>query len=103
MVAQRHDLVAALVACAEAPLRPKARRFIDGLSADELQFIAEYLGACILEAGLCSCRSREELSQRIAEFQRARRSIGDCDHKSMLLLEFLWRTRVAVPLAGRAD
>jgi hypothetical protein len=103
MVAQRQDLVAALVASAEAPLRLRARRFVDGLSADELQFIAEYLGACILESGRCCCSSRAELAERIAAFQRARRSMGDCDHKSILLLEFLCRTGVAAPAAARTD
>jgi len=102
MVAQRQDLVAALVACAKAPLRSRARRFVDGLSADELQFIAEYLGACILEYGRCCCLSRAEIAERIAAFQCARRSIGDGDHKSILLLEFLCRTGVA-SAAGRAD
>jgi hypothetical protein len=94
MVAQRQDLVAALVACADAPLRAKARRFVSGLSADELQFIAEYLGACILEEpGRCCC-SRAELAQRIAQFQPASRAMADLDHKSILLLEFLCRTGV---------
>jgi hypothetical protein len=92
MVAQRHDLVAALVASAEPALRPRARRFVVGLSADEMQFIAEYLGACILESQRCCCSSRAELAERIAGFQDARKSSGDWDHKSILLLEFLCRT-----------
>jgi hypothetical protein len=101
MVAQRQDLVAALVACADAPLRARARRFVSGLSADELQFIAEYLGACILEsAQRCSC-SRAELARRVAEFQETRESF-DRDHKAILLLEFLCRTGVAAPLVRRA-
>ena len=103
MVAQRQDLVAALVAFAEAPLRSRARRFVDGLSGDERQFIAEYLGACILEAGRWGGRSRAELGRRIAEFQHARGSNGDCDHKSILLLEFLCRTGLAASLARTAD
>lgn len=89
----RRTLVAALVSCAERPLKCKARRFLAGLSRDELEFLAEYLGCCILEtaeAGLCS---RGQLAQRIAEFQcqrRARaRSGEDQEHKSILLLEFL--------------
>jgi hypothetical protein len=94
MVAQRQELVAALVACADTPFRARARRFVSGLSADELQFIAEYLGACILDyAGRC-CTSRAEIAARIAEFQQARRPAADRDHKSILLLEFLCRTGV---------
>jgi len=98
MVAQRQDLVAALVACAETPLRAKARRFVEGLSADELQFIAEYLGACILESAQRHCCTRAELARKIAEFQQARESLADGDHKTILLLEFLCRTGVAAPL-----
>ena len=97
MVAQRQDLVAALVACAHTPLRARARRFVQGLSADELQFIAEYLGACILESAQRYCCTRAELARRIAEFQDSRESLADRDHKSILLLEFLCRTGVAAP------
>jgi hypothetical protein len=97
MVAQRQDLVAALVACAETPLRPRARRFVQGLSADELQFIAEYLGACILDCAQRYCCSRAELVRRIADFQNARESRVDRDHTSILLLEFLCRSGVAAP------
>ncbi len=93
MVAQRQDLVTALVACADAPFRASARRFVSGLSANELRFIADYLGACILESFGCRC-SRHELAQRIAEFQSIRQPMGDCDHQSILLMEFLCRTGV---------
>ena len=77
----RSTLEAALVACAETPWRPGARRFLRGLSFDELEYIAEFLGACILEscgparvAGCFDCRLSE-------------------DHalKQIVLLEFLHR------------
>lgn len=45
----RSTLVAALVACANSPWKAKARRFLCGLSSDELQYIAAFLGGCILE------------------------------------------------------
>ena len=69
MVARRQELATALIACAESPCRAKARRFLSGLSSDELQFIAEYLGACILESTRQCRRSREDLAARVAEFQ----------------------------------
>ncbi len=91
----RTALVTALVACADVPLRSRARRFLLGLSSDELQFIAEFLGACILECGGLVGNSREQLACRIAEFQQARsasaRSASDEQHKMILLLEFLTR------------
>lgn len=94
MVPRRQDLVAALIACADTGCRATARRFVDGLSKDELQFIAEYLGACILQPpDLCGC-SRAELAEHVSKFLRSRSSerAPDRDHKSILLLEFLCRT-----------
>ena len=66
----RNALVDALTSCADRPLMPKARRFLGGLSFDELQFIAEFLGACIVESTTKGRCSRSELAQRIAQFQR---------------------------------
>jgi hypothetical protein len=100
-------LVAALASCAEAPIKPKVRRFLSGLSFDELQFIAEFLGASILESGRnCQC-SRAQLAERIAQFQQGRIDGADCpsqdrDHKMILLLEFLCRSRLQQRVAARA-
>ena len=93
----RRSLVAALTSCADCPLKPRARRFLTGLSSDELQFIAEFLGACILESAEESRCSRTELAGRIAQFQRERPGCSpgrsqDQDHKMILLLEFLCRS-----------
>ena len=101
-------LVAALVSCADRSLKPKARRFLVGLSFDELQFIAEFLGACILESteeGRCS---RSELAERILQFQPGRRRCSpgcseDQDHKMILVLEYLCRSgSPRISLAVRA-
>jgi hypothetical protein len=95
----RDSLVAALVACADQPLKSEARRFLAGLSSDELQFIAEFLGSCVLEPQVrCAC-NRAELAERIARFQqaradRARKWTTDQAHKMILLLEYLCRSRV---------
>ena len=99
----RHDLTAALLSCAEGPRYTSVRRFLKGLSRDELQFLAEFLGSSILEVNeYCPC-SRAQLAERITEFQRMRcadaGSSPDQDHKMILLLEFLCRSglqRVAV-------
>ncbi len=104
----RNSLVAALVACAEQPLKSKARRFLDGLSADELQFIAEFLGSCILESQVRCARNRAEFAERIARFQqaradRARMRSTDQEHKMILLLEYLCRSGVQeLPIPLRA-
>jgi hypothetical protein len=89
----RNSLVAALVECADQPLKSKARRFLAGLSSDELQFIAEFLGSCILDAPVHCARNRAELAERIARFQQApadcARTRSDQEHKMILLLEYL--------------
>jgi hypothetical protein len=67
-----------------------------GLSCDELEFIADYLGSCILESAR-QCGSRAQLAGRIAAFQRSRQGCApirsaDQEHKMILLLEFLCRS-----------
>jgi hypothetical protein len=76
----RNSLVAALVACADQPLKAKARRFLAGLSSDELQFIAGFLGSCILESqGNGGCDRSV----------RAHRLSSDQELKMILLLEYV--------------
>lgn len=94
MVAQRQDLVAALIACTDAPFRARARRFANGLSADELQFIAEYLGSCILESAERWRCSPAALGARLPA--------SDRDHKIILLIEYLCQTGHRA-IAVRAD
>ena len=90
----RKSLVAALVECAEQPLKLDARRFLAGLTADELEFIADYLGYCILESRLPASPARCDLACSIAAFQAACPTC-DSDRKSILLLEYLQRITVA--------
>lgn len=90
----RNALVAALISCADKPSKREARRFLVGLSFDELQFIAEFVGAYALEFPRRGPCSRAQLAEDIARFQRAReggRRSEDQDHKMILLLEYLCR------------
>jgi hypothetical protein len=80
----RSALVTALLACSDSSLKTKARRFLQGLSSDELQFIAEYLGACILE----STGPRQGSAGYCPE-------TPDRDHKMILLVEYLRRSGLA--------
>jgi len=103
----RASLVAALESCAEGPGRTQAERFLAGLSSDELQFIAEFLGACLLESARDRCVSRAEVADRIARYQEARacpaRCSADQEHKMILLLEYLCRCGLLrFPLPARA-
>ena len=92
----RSVLISALIGCTGGSLKSRSRRFLQGLSSDELQFIAEYLGSCILESSGAGSGSRAELALRVAEYQAARRPAlsADQDHKMILLLEFLCRSGV---------
>ena len=87
----RNTLVAALVAQAYRPLKSKARRFLLGLSSDELQFIAEYLGACILECEAGCGSNRAPLADRMAHMERPRQAQRHADRelKMILLREYL--------------
>jgi len=69
-----------------------------------MSFIAEFLGASVLDAGPQSSCSRAELGERIAEFQvsctHAVQPGPDLEHKMIVLLEFLCRSHIRrVPLA----
>jgi len=93
----RSVLVAALASYTHGRQKSQARRFLSGLSRDELQFIAEYLGASILESTEPAACSRPESAERIAEFQHCHiggsaGSNPDLDHKTILLIEYLSRS-----------
>jgi hypothetical protein len=84
-----------------AERRESVSRFLHGLSSDELQYLAEFFGACTLEA---SDRTGQPAG-RIAAFGRAQRPrcrshawLADQDHKMILLHEYLGRSGLnAVP------
>jgi hypothetical protein len=101
--AKKSTLVRALSSCVEDPQRRENRRFLQGLATDELQYIAEFLGSCILESGWRCYGSRTQLAEAIKRFDRNRRdawcrglagSLQDQDqeHKMILLLEYLCRS-----------
>ena len=94
----RDALVVALAACARSrPSRWRTRRFLTGLSSDELQFIAEYLGTRILGSS-ASCRQPpsalpgRSVPYRCADTGMAACRSQDREHKMILLVEFLGRT-----------
>ena len=87
----RSALVAALSDCADGPFRVKVRRYLQGLSADELQFIAAFWGACVLEAD-GPANDRADLARRMSQIQSQSTPNYDGDHKMILLMEYLGRT-----------
>ena len=92
--------------------RRGARRFLQGLSNDELRYIASYFGACLLESAFHSKpASREEIAGYIVHYEHCRAlqaaasAMGGCgastgisvdmEHKMILLLEYLSSCRCA--------
>ena len=97
-------LVRSLCAMVSGRQSRKARQFLLGLSTDELQYIAEFLGSCILESEQPSQWTRDQLTQAIQRFDQGQKhSISDRQHKMILLLEFLCRCQIgSAPIAARA-
>src|SRR5689334_22479251 len=97
-------LVKSLSVVVPDPQRRKARQFLLGLSTDELQYIAEFLGSCILESEHMYAWTRPQLSHGIQRFDHSqKKSVADRDHKMILLMEFLSRCGVgAGPIPSRA-
>jgi len=110
LATQKLILVDALSCTANLSRRESARSFLEGLSTDELQYIAAFLGACVLEPMLDdSDASRDCLARLIAQYEWNRRpyrmsrvsqspeSLFDADtdvaHKMILLLEYLSMNR----------
>jgi hypothetical protein len=82
------------------------RNFLQGLSSDELGYIAEFFGACILETLAPPQPSRTHLAESIAEFERLHGGAArtarctDHDHKIILLREYLSRSGVRSSMAA---
>jgi hypothetical protein len=93
----RNTLIAALSACVDDILRTRTRRFLSGLSADELLFIAEFLGACIVECSADVTRAAPAVQAHDARMARASLRRGDHEHKMILVREFLWRSGRELP------
>jgi hypothetical protein len=91
----RGILVKSLCTVVSDPQKRKARQFLLGLSTDELQYIAEFLGACIVESEEPASWTRAQLSHGIQRFDLSqKRSVSDRQHKMILLLEFLSRSGI---------
>ena len=76
--------------------RGSTRRFLEGLSSDELQYIADYLGAQLLDPSLGFCNPDRNQLARQVELYQSNRAVdplppdsADVAHKMILLLEFL--------------
>jgi hypothetical protein len=105
LATEKGELVEALCGITHLHRRRSTRLFLEGLSTDELQYIAAYLGARLLEpAPGLSAASRARLAAQIEAYESERRQRGgfggpkplgrefvaaDIEHKMILLLEYL--------------
>jgi hypothetical protein len=101
----KHILVKSLCSMVACEQRRKLRQFLLGLSTDELQYIAEFFGSCVLESEKPFRWTRTQLSQSIQRFDRCQKnSVSDRQHKMILLLEFLCRCNIgSAPIAAGAE
>ena len=114
-IAEKVVLVDALSAMIDGGYRSMARQFLEGLSGDELQFIAAYFGARTMDTELrVGGSSRGHLARQIETYGRqsgSRRSRvlkssgasgassrgADAEHKMILLLEYLTTSGLSCP------
>lgn len=93
LTTKNSPLVDALLGISLLGRRETTRRFLEGLSTDELQYIAAFLGAKILDPNPdVSPLNRAALASEIERYevsQRGARNEADAAHKMILLLEFL--------------
>jgi hypothetical protein len=74
---------------AEGGRQIAAQRFLEGLSSDELQYIAEFVGASCLDPDLKPGGTRDLAARCIERFQQMSTPCSCSSHKMILLLEFL--------------
>ena len=120
LVTENVTLVDAIASFSNLPHRESAREFLEGLSTDELEYIAAYFGARTLNPKLGGPNAnRNHLAGQIERYERDRRPRGGPDlscgrescavglanvsHKMIVLLEFLSISAVRHPAAWSAS
>ncbi len=106
LVTEKVTLVDAIASFSNLLHRESAREFLEGLSTDELEYIAAYFGARTLDPKLHGAdANRNHVAGRIERYERDRLPKGrpdlscgrascaapltDVSHKMIVLLEFL--------------
>jgi len=86
----------ALSLYAPSGCRAASKSFFDGLSLDELQYLAEFLGSCILITSEIDVTTWDTIRHRAKVWQRRLASLDqtrreDLEHKLILVTEFAAR------------
>lgn len=99
----RITLVNALVDLSRGLRKPRTRSFLEGLSRDELSYIADFFGARVLDPDLNPGATRAAAALCVQRFQQvySSDSVAQCCHKMILLLEFLSLTQLPGAFVAR--
>ena len=99
LVREKLTLVNAVSSLSTASRREAARRFLEGLSGDELEYIAAYFGARLIESRPISpALTRDEIALCIQRYDRVAgppSSAARSTHRMMILLEYLSMNRAS--------
>jgi hypothetical protein len=88
-VASRSSLVGALSRTADSGNRDCIESFLQGLSRDELQCIAEFHGACIIESEFSCCSEYRMLGEFFDPGLNDRWSEEERVHKTFVVLAWI--------------
>ena len=103
LVREQSNLVNAISSLSTAGREQAARRFLEGLSTDELRYIAAYLGTRVVDPGLPPpSQDRSQIVQSIERYEDSKNGPepkpvgsdsrccgGMAGHQMMVLLEYL--------------
>lgn len=103
LIREQSNLVDAISSMSTAGREQAARRFLEGLSTDELRYIAAYFGTRVVDPGLPPpSQNRNQIAQSIERYEGAKKgpepktagSDSRCcgsmaGHQMMVLLEYL--------------
>jgi len=119
LVREKSNLVDAISSMSTAVGEQVARRFLEGLSTDELRYIAAYFGTRVVDPGLPPpSLNRNQIAESIERYQGAKKgpkpkpadsdtccSGSNVAHRMMVLLEYLSACSIDAPatLPARAS
>jgi len=105
VVASRSSLVGALLRTAIPVNRPCVLDFLEGLSRDELECLAEFQGACLLEEEYSvACHPYRLMADFFDPCNSERwRNPDDRAHKMFIVLAYLDHLQPSVSIRIRAD
>jgi len=100
VVASRSSLVGALLRTASPSSRPTVFKFLRGLSRDELACVAEFEGACTIEAQFPAGLNRYRLLPEFFDPEMSDRwnNAEDRAHKTFVVLAWMEYVHSGVPM-----